>query len=119
MLLDAYVLEKALYELLYELNNRPAWLHIPIAGILSLCSVTSIKQLILGRLLDRLSTYVEALPDSYGDREFSSGCSLDGDCRASGLACFCRAHGRRTTRKFFANLDCIVPRRRTADRDAE
>jgi maltose alpha-D-glucosyltransferase / alpha-amylase len=35
-LLDAYLLEKALYELLYELNNRPAWLHIPIAGILSL-----------------------------------------------------------------------------------
>ncbi len=35
-LLDGYVLEKALYELLYELNNRPAWLHIPIAGILSL-----------------------------------------------------------------------------------
>jgi maltose alpha-D-glucosyltransferase/alpha-amylase len=36
-LLDAFVLEKALYELLYELNNRPAWIHIPIAGILSLC----------------------------------------------------------------------------------
>jgi maltose alpha-D-glucosyltransferase / alpha-amylase len=35
-LLDGYVLEKALYELLYELNNRPGWLHIPIAGILSL-----------------------------------------------------------------------------------
>lgn len=35
-LLDAYLLEKALYELLYELNNRPQWLHIPIAGILNL-----------------------------------------------------------------------------------
>jgi maltose alpha-D-glucosyltransferase/alpha-amylase len=35
-LLDAYLLEKALYELLYELNNRPSWLHIPISGILSL-----------------------------------------------------------------------------------
>jgi maltose alpha-D-glucosyltransferase / alpha-amylase len=35
-LLDAYMLEKALYELLYELNNRPAWLRIPISGILSL-----------------------------------------------------------------------------------
>jgi len=35
-LLDAYVLEKALYELLYELNNRPTWLRIPISGILSL-----------------------------------------------------------------------------------
>jgi maltose alpha-D-glucosyltransferase/alpha-amylase len=36
-LLEAFVLEKALYELLYELNNRPTWLQIPIAGILSLC----------------------------------------------------------------------------------
>jgi maltose alpha-D-glucosyltransferase/alpha-amylase len=36
-LLDAFVLEKALYELLYELNNRPTWVHIPIAGILTLC----------------------------------------------------------------------------------
>ncbi|HEX4030554.1 MAG TPA: maltose alpha-D-glucosyltransferase [Terracidiphilus sp.] len=35
-LLDAYTLEKALYELLYELNNRPAWLRIPISGILAL-----------------------------------------------------------------------------------
>ena len=35
-LLDAYLLEKALYELLYELNNRPSWLHIPLAGILAL-----------------------------------------------------------------------------------
>jgi maltose alpha-D-glucosyltransferase / alpha-amylase len=35
-MLDAYLLEKALYELLYELNNRPAWLRIPIAGIVSL-----------------------------------------------------------------------------------
>ena len=35
-LLNTYLLEKALYELLYELNNRPAWLHIPIAGILNL-----------------------------------------------------------------------------------
>jgi len=29
-------LEKALYELLYELNNRPAWLRIPLSGILAL-----------------------------------------------------------------------------------
>jgi maltose alpha-D-glucosyltransferase/alpha-amylase len=35
-LLDGHLLEKALYELLYELNNRPTWLHIPIAGILNL-----------------------------------------------------------------------------------
>ena len=35
LLLNAYVLEKALYELQYELNNRPGWVQIPIAGILS------------------------------------------------------------------------------------
>jgi maltose alpha-D-glucosyltransferase/alpha-amylase len=35
-LLAAYLLEKALYELLYELNNRPAWLRVPLAGILAL-----------------------------------------------------------------------------------
>jgi maltose alpha-D-glucosyltransferase / alpha-amylase len=36
VLLDAYLLEKALYEMLYELNNRPTWLRIPVSGILSL-----------------------------------------------------------------------------------
>ncbi len=35
-LLGTYLLEKALYELLYELNNRPEWLRIPFAGILAL-----------------------------------------------------------------------------------
>jgi maltose alpha-D-glucosyltransferase/alpha-amylase len=32
-LLDAYSLEKAIYELAYELNNRPGWVRIPLAGI--------------------------------------------------------------------------------------
>jgi len=36
MLLDAYLLDKALYELRYELDNRPEWIRIPIAGILSM-----------------------------------------------------------------------------------
>ena len=35
-LLHIYVLDKALYELVYELNNRPAWIRIPLYGILSL-----------------------------------------------------------------------------------
>ena len=35
-LLNAYLLEKALYELLYELNNRPSWVRIPLSGILAL-----------------------------------------------------------------------------------
>jgi maltose alpha-D-glucosyltransferase/alpha-amylase len=33
--LAACTLHKALYELAYELNNRPAWVRIPLAGILS------------------------------------------------------------------------------------
>ena len=32
-MLDAYILEKALYELGYELNSRPDWAGIPIQGI--------------------------------------------------------------------------------------
>jgi maltose alpha-D-glucosyltransferase/alpha-amylase len=36
LLLNAYLLEKALYELLYELDNRPTWVRIPLAGILAL-----------------------------------------------------------------------------------
>ncbi len=35
-LLDACLLEKATYELMYELNNRPTWVRIPLAGILAL-----------------------------------------------------------------------------------
>jgi len=33
MLLDVFLLEKAVYELGYELNNRPDWVGIPLAGI--------------------------------------------------------------------------------------
>lgn len=35
-LLDAYLLQKALYEVRYELNNRPGWVAIPLEGILHL-----------------------------------------------------------------------------------
>jgi trehalose synthase-fused probable maltokinase len=35
---DAFVLQKALYEVAYELNNRPDWVQIPLKGILSLMS---------------------------------------------------------------------------------
>lgn len=38
-LLDAFLLQKALYELAYELNNRPDWVLIPIRGILSLMTL--------------------------------------------------------------------------------
>lgn len=35
-LLDIYLLEKAIYELSYEINNRPDWVEIPLKGILLL-----------------------------------------------------------------------------------
>ena len=38
VLLDVHLLEKAIYELRYELNNRPDWVRIPLLGILELLS---------------------------------------------------------------------------------
>jgi maltose alpha-D-glucosyltransferase/alpha-amylase len=40
-MLQALLLEKSLYELLYELNNRPDWLHIPLSGLLALARDTA------------------------------------------------------------------------------
>jgi maltose alpha-D-glucosyltransferase / alpha-amylase len=36
VLLRAYLLEKSLYEVAYELNNRPDWVKIPLRGVLDL-----------------------------------------------------------------------------------
>jgi maltose alpha-D-glucosyltransferase/alpha-amylase len=36
ILLDAFLLEKAMYEVSYELNNRPSWVKIPLQGILDI-----------------------------------------------------------------------------------
>ena len=36
VLLGTFLLEKALYEVRYELNNRPDWVGIPLRGILGL-----------------------------------------------------------------------------------
>jgi maltose alpha-D-glucosyltransferase/alpha-amylase len=40
ILLDTYILEKAIYELYYELNNRPDWVIIPLRGIKSIMTNT-------------------------------------------------------------------------------
>jgi len=37
-LLDAFLLEKAVYEVAYELNNRPTWISIPLRGIRQILS---------------------------------------------------------------------------------
>lgn len=38
-LLQLYLLEKVFYELVYELNNRPGWVEIPLRGLLALRKV--------------------------------------------------------------------------------
>lgn len=38
LLLETYLLEKAIYELNYELNNRPDWVIIPLRGIKAIMS---------------------------------------------------------------------------------
>jgi maltose alpha-D-glucosyltransferase/alpha-amylase len=35
-LLTLFELEKVLYELRYEINNRPAWIHVPLAGLMGM-----------------------------------------------------------------------------------
>ncbi|MBI2818626.1 MAG: maltose alpha-D-glucosyltransferase [Acidobacteria bacterium] len=45
-LLEIYLLDKALYELSYEINNRPAWVCIPLWGILSLGFDTGPQQIV-------------------------------------------------------------------------
>jgi maltose alpha-D-glucosyltransferase/alpha-amylase len=42
ILLEAFVLDKALYELAYELGNRPDWIDIPIAGLLQLVDPSAV-----------------------------------------------------------------------------
>jgi maltose alpha-D-glucosyltransferase/alpha-amylase len=34
--LEVFILEKAIYEVAYEMNNRPDWLLIPLSGVLNL-----------------------------------------------------------------------------------
>ena len=38
-LVELFELEKALYELRYEVGNRPAWINVPLQGVLALCGL--------------------------------------------------------------------------------
>jgi maltose alpha-D-glucosyltransferase/alpha-amylase len=40
-LLTYYELEKVIYEVGYELNNRPDWLDIPLRGLLAVVGLNS------------------------------------------------------------------------------
>lgn len=43
LLLDLFILEKAVYEVAYELNSRPDWLGIPLKGVESLVEASGIR----------------------------------------------------------------------------
>jgi maltose alpha-D-glucosyltransferase/alpha-amylase len=42
-LLRGFILDKALYELGYELNNRPEWVHVPLEGLLRLLQGSTVN----------------------------------------------------------------------------
>lgn len=42
--LNVFMLEKAVYELSYELNNRPGWVEVPLRGILEILEVSHCDQ---------------------------------------------------------------------------
>jgi len=44
ILFDAFLLQKAVYELGYELNNRPDWVMIPIQGIRYILKASSLEK---------------------------------------------------------------------------
>jgi maltose alpha-D-glucosyltransferase / alpha-amylase len=39
-MLSLFELEKVLYELRYEINNRPAWVHVPLSGLMGILGGT-------------------------------------------------------------------------------
>jgi predicted trehalose synthase len=43
LLLRVYLLEKVIYELGYELNNRPKWVSIPLRGIVDLLGAAPVQ----------------------------------------------------------------------------
>jgi maltose alpha-D-glucosyltransferase/alpha-amylase len=43
IMMDVFLLRKAIYELGYELNNRPDWVKIPLQGILELTAPENLK----------------------------------------------------------------------------
>ena len=77
-MLDAFMLDKALYELLYELNNRPAWVRIPLQGVAALIP----PEEVVTRLTD-LDIYLlaEGTDDRSYDKLGAHPTTIDGVCR--------------------------------------
>jgi maltose alpha-D-glucosyltransferase/alpha-amylase len=50
-LLDIFLMDKAFYEVVYELNSRPAWLRIPLMGIMTLLERVVLRHRSVGRAL--------------------------------------------------------------------
>src|SRR5690606_14085069 len=43
VLLDFHLLDKCAYELSYELNNRPEWVHVPLQGLVHLIEQEGVR----------------------------------------------------------------------------
>ena len=108
-LLDAFVLEKALYELQYELNNRPHGYTSRIAGILRCASDR--HRIRLSRPFDR-SPFLghAAFPVHYGNYEFSSRTLTRRQFPRKRVCLFLSLRWRRSrSTNIFATLTALFP----------
>ncbi len=66
-ILDALTLDKALYELLYELNNRPDWVRIPLQGVSGL--LDSAESTSRAAASEAESAQAEQAPSRFGEMD--------------------------------------------------
>jgi maltose alpha-D-glucosyltransferase/alpha-amylase len=67
VLLDAYLLEKVIYELGYELNNRPDWVAIPLRRILQLLKHATCSNFTQPQALKDYDTVIRESNSTAGD----------------------------------------------------
>ena len=75
-LLTVFELEKAVYELRYELNNRPEWIHIPVAGILRMLEAAAAR-MSSGTRLGDIDLYLAARAGTSSSTRSSARTSRD------------------------------------------
>ena len=68
VLLDAFLLEKAVYELGYELNHRPDWVEIPLQRIVELLQPPAIQDWTTGYQERIAGRILEGIPSSASDQ---------------------------------------------------